>query len=85
MLRIAKLEELQGLYDQPFSMDKSDEAFDDSSDDLFSISSGAPSPGEPEHFPVEEQDETVAASHSPPPNEASAENIDNRGGSSEVL
>jgi hypothetical protein len=48
MLRIAKLEKMQGPYEQWFSMDESDEEFDDSSVGSFGISSGASSPRDPE-------------------------------------
>jgi len=48
MLRIAKLEKMQGPYDQWLSMDESDEEFDDSSVDSFGISSGASSLRDPE-------------------------------------
>lgn len=65
MLRIAKLEELQGPYDQPFSMDELDEEFDNSSEESFGISNGASSPRDPGNFPEEDQDEIVAASYSP--------------------
>jgi hypothetical protein len=65
ILRIAKLEELQGPYDQPFSMDELDEKFDNSSEESFGISNGASSPRDPGDFPEEDQDEIVAASYSP--------------------
>ena len=65
MTRIQKLESLQGPYDQPFSMDESDEGFDNVSEESFGISSGESSPRDPETFPDEDQDEIVAASYSP--------------------
>jgi hypothetical protein len=69
----------------PFSMDESDEAFDDYSDDSFAISNGASSPRDPEIFQPKIKEGLLRHRILHPPGETSAEDFDNRGGMSEVL